>query len=182
MPNHRSQSILKQGRFGGFTLIEMLVAIVIGAMLLGYGVPSWRDFVSNQRLQAAQSSLTASLAQARGHAIKKHVYVVICPGNAAGCTGGTDWHRGWVAFEDNNRNRRKDTDELLIAQESALGNGIRIRSSSQRRILRFTSLGFSPGSNASLWLCDERGQAHGRSIIVANSGRIRQQNHTSRCH
>jgi len=181
MPNTCPHATFELTRTRGFTLVEMLMAIAIGAMLLSYALPGWMDFVRNQRLKAAQASLTASLAYARGYAIKKHAYVVMCPGNATGCSGGTDWHNGWVAFEDHNRNRRKDAGETMISQESSLGNDIQIHSSSQRRILRFTSLGFSPGSNASLWLCDARGHAQGRSVILANSGRIRQQNHTSRC-
>ncbi len=158
------------------------MTLVIGAILLGYGIPEWADFVRNQRLQAAQTSLAASVAHARGYALKKQVSVVICPGDTSGCSGSNQWHHGWVAFEDNNRNRRKDRGERLVLVESAIPHDVHVFSSSHRNILRFTQMGFSPGSNASLWLCDSRGVDSGRSLIIANSGRIRLQNHTWRCH
>ncbi len=157
------------------------MALSIAAVTMSWALPNWMDFVRNQRLQAAQSSLATSLAQARSHAIKYHVPVVICPGTSAGCSGSNQWHDGWVAFEDSNRNRRKDANETLLLLEEKSGRPIRIISSTQRQRLRFTAMGFSHGSNASIWLCDERGNNYGRSVIIANSGRIRQQNHTSRC-
>ncbi len=185
LENERAITDMRQQKItisrNGFTLVEMLMALAIGAIVLSYGLPGWMEFVRNQRLHSAQTQLASSLAFARGYAIREHVYVIVCPGDDTGCNDGNSWHNGWVAFEDHNRNREKDPEDRLILRENALYNGVHILSSVHRARLRFNTLGLAPGSNASLWLCDMRGHQSGRRIVVSNSGRTRLQNHTDRC-
>ena len=42
---------------GGFTLLEMMIAITLLAVLLSFGLPNFRDFVRNARMAAAANDL-----------------------------------------------------------------------------------------------------------------------------
>lgn len=73
----------------GFTLIELVVAIAIVAVLLAVGVPSLRDMVVSQRVRSAANSLYSDLTFARSEAIKRNVQVSIVRAE-----GG--WINGWT--------------------------------------------------------------------------------------
>jgi type IV fimbrial biogenesis protein FimT len=66
MPN---QSI--RGEWG-FTLVELMVALVVLAILVSLGLPSFRDLIASQRERAAASALYDSLVLARAEAIKRN--------------------------------------------------------------------------------------------------------------
>ena len=54
----------------GVTLIELMIAIVIVAVLIGIGVPSFRNAALASRLSAVANNLLASAQLARSEAIK----------------------------------------------------------------------------------------------------------------
>lgn len=56
----------------GFTLIEMLLAITIVALLVGLGAPSLGDYLANSRIASATQSLHAGLSTARAEAIRRN--------------------------------------------------------------------------------------------------------------
>ena len=72
----------------GFTLIEMIIAIVIVAILLAIGVPGLRDLISMTNVRGAANDLYTDLTYARSEAIKRNVQVSVVQG-----TGG--WTDGW---------------------------------------------------------------------------------------
>lgn len=73
----------------GFTLVEMVVAIAIVAILLAVGVPSLRDMAVSQRVRGGASNLYADLAYARSEAIKRNAQVSVVR-----ASGG--WINGWT--------------------------------------------------------------------------------------
>jgi len=74
---------------GGFTLIELLVVMSILAIMLGLGVPAFRDFIASQRVKAAATELMTTVLMARSEAVKRNVTtgVTITP-KPSGWTGG----------------------------------------------------------------------------------------------
>ena len=62
----------------GFTLIELMFTIVVLAVLLGIGVPNFRDFVRNSRLTSAANDLLTDVNLARSEAVKRRVPVTLC--------------------------------------------------------------------------------------------------------
>jgi type IV fimbrial biogenesis protein FimT len=59
----------------GFSLVEMLVVIVIVAILLGLGLPSYRAYMANQRVLSTAEVFMAGIQMARGEAVKRNVQV-----------------------------------------------------------------------------------------------------------
>ncbi|MDH5553272.1 MAG: GspH/FimT family pseudopilin [Nitrosomonas sp.] len=108
----------------GVTLIELLVAMSVLAILLGIGVPSFSQFSTNNRLSNASNALFSSFSLARSEAIKRSSRVVVCK-SADGlvCTGAGDWSQGWIVFSDLDNNGTKDGGEIIIQKNAAMPTG-----------------------------------------------------------
>jgi type IV fimbrial biogenesis protein FimT len=86
----------------GFTLIELMVVVAIGAILAVLAIPSFSAFINNTRLSSTQSQLMSDLNFARSEAVKRNVRTLVCARNAAGtaCANSTDWSVGWLVCTD----------------------------------------------------------------------------------
>jgi type IV fimbrial biogenesis protein FimT len=103
------------GHGTGFSVLELLVTLTIAAILLAAGVPSMQQFTQRQHMKAAVGSLHNDLLLARSEAVFRNLEVVACPGEpAGGCTGGTDWSRGWIVFGDDSGDRQRQASEALL--------------------------------------------------------------------
>jgi type IV fimbrial biogenesis protein FimT len=56
----------------GFTLIELMVAIVVLALLVGVGMPFMGDFITNSRLREGGHAVMAEALFAQSEAIKRN--------------------------------------------------------------------------------------------------------------
>lgn len=82
----------------GFTLPELLIVMTILVVLLGAGLPSFGEFVRNQRVKTASFDLFSSLVLARNEAITRNASVTMQP------TGGA-WINGWtISYTDSGGN------------------------------------------------------------------------------
>ena len=72
----------------GFTLVELMISLLLLAVLLGTGVPSFRSMMAEQRLRAISSDLRIALNTARSEAVKRNRSVVLSP-------SGSGWSGGW---------------------------------------------------------------------------------------
>lgn len=80
----------------GFTLIELLIVMVVMAVLLGIGVPSFRDTIQSNRIATVSNDLIAALQFARSESVRRGEDVTLCSTNdQATCSGA--WTNGWVA-------------------------------------------------------------------------------------
>ena len=158
----------------GLTLIELLASVAVLAILTGVGVPSFQSVMANQKQTTAVNAYIASFQQARMRAVARSGQVVLCPSaNGITCTGGLSWEHGWLIYDDDNRNRRHDIGETVVAAFTALPHGLSATSSVGRPQLVYRSDGSATGSNLRLTLCDQRGTGHARAIVINNHGRPR---------
>jgi type IV fimbrial biogenesis protein FimT len=85
----------------GFTLIELMTAILVLGNLFAMALPSYREVTRNNRTTAAQNDLVTAFALARSESIRRSTTVSVCASSTGtSCTGGTDWAVGWIAFTD----------------------------------------------------------------------------------
>lgn len=91
----------------GFTLIELIIAVVVLGVALAVAVPSFANLLRSQRLTGTANDLAGALARARSEAIATGAPVRLCPSNNpaanAPCTGGTSYTAGWVVAVDADR-------------------------------------------------------------------------------
>ncbi len=76
----------------GFTLVELMVAIAIFAILATMAVPSFNSFIDKYRVKRAADTLSAFMINTKSEAIKrnKNVSAVITGGGATWCVGMTE--------------------------------------------------------------------------------------------
>ena len=163
---------MTQGR--GFTLVELLVALAIVAVALTVAIPAFSHGREAARAISAEARLLASLQQALQRAAATGKRAVLCPStDGRHCRSSPDWSLGWIAFLDEDGNREPAPGQSLILAEAALPGDVRLRSTLGRTRLVFRGNGGNAGSNVTFTLCDGRGAAHARALILANDGRLR---------
>lgn len=82
-------------------MVETMIALSLGAILLSYGVPSYKNFAANTRMSSATNLFLAHLSAARSTAITRGLPVAICASaDQSTCSGTTNWHAGWIVFTD----------------------------------------------------------------------------------
>lgn len=159
----------------GFTLIELIITLTIASILSGYAMPSFYHLKLNKQMESERNRLTGSFHLARNYAISYQTYVIVCPSlSGTACDNQSNWHDGWMVFIDNNKNRDLDDNDKLLRFEGAMTSKLESLSSVYRSKIRYNNMGFSPGTNVSINFCDKRGADYAKSIIISNSGRIKQ--------
>jgi type IV fimbrial biogenesis protein FimT len=79
-------------KLGGFTLIELMVVVALAAIMASLAAPSFKSFVSGQRIKTAASDFVMAAIFARSEAIKRNTDVTITPVTA----GAAGWKDGWT--------------------------------------------------------------------------------------
>jgi type IV fimbrial biogenesis protein FimT len=82
----------------GFTLLELMVAISVLAVLMLMAVPSFRDAGLLSQLRSVANNLVGATQLARSEAIKRNAVVTLCvsAGGTACETG--NWQKGWIVL------------------------------------------------------------------------------------
>lgn len=87
----------RQGQSPGFTLVELLIAISVVAILLSLGVPGFRNFILMQRLKSINAQLVTDLHLARSEAAARNEWVRIAFNGDATLTCYTIYASGSLA-------------------------------------------------------------------------------------
>lgn len=182
------------GRRGasGMSLVEVMITITILAVLIGMAAPSITNIVQNSRIRGQAGDMMANLAIARAEAVKRGVYVSLCPSSnwnvtPPSCTTGalgTAWNQGYIMFADINKDGAFDvaTDVLLAVTEPFPGSTLfgvppNLFTSSGFTNTPVNVLQFRPSgaanlpANATFALCDTRTGPWGRTITISPTGR-----------
>jgi type IV fimbrial biogenesis protein FimT len=186
------------GRQHGFNILELMMTVLISGIILGVGVPSFRDFVATNRMAAAANDVLSGVASARVEAVKRrpnggaNPAVTMCLSanwNAANptCDLAGASGEGWIIFADQNANAQVDAGDTIIQRHAPIdsNNGIVItRNAGSGAYVQFGPSGFTRAANggaqppwSALQFCDARGNkntgggvAAGRLITIALNG------------
>jgi type IV fimbrial biogenesis protein FimT len=165
----------------GFTLIELLMTIGIATILLTVAVPSFLDFMRNSRIVSQANDLTLAFAVAKSEAVKRGTRVTVCSrATNASCAGSTTWDGGWLVFVDNDGGGTVNGADLVLQVRAPLETGNTLRAGARQRVT-FQSSGYCMGFNDTFRLCDARGTADGRQLVVSQQGRVTTTTGTAAC-
>ena len=157
----------------GFTLLELMTTLAVGAILLLIGIPGLQYLLADTAVQTEAFSLHTALHHARSQAIDTGEYVIACLANEQEqCVKNGFSHI--LLFSDLDRDRR------LTAGSN--GDTILFRGSpfhqltvtTNQMLFVFQPDGTLAGTPGSITLCGQ-GIPNGVGIIVAMSGRVRRQ-------
>jgi len=155
----------------GFTLLELMVALTVLALLLGIGVPSFRDFVRNSRMTAAANDIVTDFSIARSEAVKRRVPVTLCKSqDLATCdAAAAGAFRTWIMFVDDadpavaagtDGNGVVNTNEVILRQRT-IADTITVTTNANARRATFLPSGYpnatAAGNVTQFVLCDDRG-------------------------
>jgi type IV fimbrial biogenesis protein FimT len=160
----------------GFTLVEMLIALVIGALLVSLATPDWRSRNAAAELRNRAHALAQALAVARSEAVKRGTRVDLCPtGDRSRCTAGGAWESGWLSLVGNGGT--DSSPPVVLGREGPAREGVTIRANRPLAdYVSFTSLGHARRHDGALQMgtftvC--RSGQRALKVVLANSGRAR---------
>jgi len=161
----------------GFTLIELMIAIGLTALLLSMAVPALGSFVANARLTGAVNDFVASMHAARSTAVTTNSRVTICASASGNNCEAVGWDQGWIVFTDTDSDQAVDVNETIVSTGEG-AEGLSIQSGEFAASLTYRPNGrvmnaSINGSAGEFTVCDARGGAHAKVLIVDLSGRPR---------
>jgi type IV fimbrial biogenesis protein FimT len=163
---------MTQGR--GFSLIELIVAVALLAILTSLAIPSLHRLQEHNRITSSTNLLLTHIQLARIRAIMDAATVVICPSmDGAICTPDNEaWSHGWLVFKDYDFSlpaQLDPEDTLLLAHQN--GNTWAAVNTAMTHI-RYSPAGDS-ARNGTLTLCSRSDSLYARAIIISIVGRAR---------
>jgi type IV fimbrial biogenesis protein FimT len=173
-----SPPILRTAR-AGFTLLEVMIAVSLVAILIGIAAPSIKDFLSEVRLTGHANDLITDLMLARSEAVKRDVSMTVCgKKNNADTVCGNDpnWAGGWLVVLDADRDGKQDTGVntlLKTMQEGATGKVTVVNKGTggNKGVITYTPTGISATGYSDLRFCDSDRPGFGRRLEVSQQGR-----------
>ncbi len=165
-------TLSRPGRCTGVSLIELLVAVAIVAILGAVGVPAFGQFRANQQVEAQRDALVQAVSTARVEAQRRSVPVVLCPSSdGLRCGGITDWNKGWMLYVDNDRSQSFDAKSDTLIASQLLAADVSINSAVSA--LRWLPSGM--GSAAAFRFCSQRQPSANRQLTLNPLGNISEQ-------
>ncbi len=158
----------------GFSLHDLLTTSAV-AGVLSLGAVSMNGLVQDTRMTAAINQIMGDLSLARSEAVKRGSRVAICRSNDGLSCSGSAWNEGWIVFSDANKNYKLDDDENLILVQQGMPGDMTLRYGGEK--MSYARLAYYPEGyarpNATFTLCNGRGSAKAKAVIINTVGRPR---------
>jgi type IV fimbrial biogenesis protein FimT len=168
----------KRTQAGGLTLLELLAALAIAALLLLLSVPAYHAWIADLELRDRVEALVFAMGFARGEAIKRNGRVNLChSADGARCATTGGWETGWLVYVDTNHNGDLDAGEPVIRVQGAARPGITVRGNRPvEDYVSYNAVGQTRMANGALQMgtftvC--RSGQKAVDVILANGGRVR---------
>jgi type IV fimbrial biogenesis protein FimT len=166
-----TQRLAQTAAAHGLTALELLVSVTIVSLLASLGIPALRDLALNSQRVAAANSLVAAVQLARSAAATRNATTTLCPSaDARSCLTGTTAGNRWIVTV---------TEPGPAGPTAAFAGPLRVidLTFSGTIISNRTAFEIRPfplrSTNGTIRLCDPRGGAAERAIVISTSGRPR---------
>jgi type IV fimbrial biogenesis protein FimT len=165
----------------GFTLVELIIAVVIGGIIATQAVPSFANMIASNRLITQTNDLVADINLARSEAVTRGSAVILCrsadPRVGTPTCGGTTrtWTTGWLLYAEGDGTPGFVTggDTLIRIGHPAHAVVTVMADSTGDASLQYNADG-TASSSAVFAICDrDGGTTTGRQINVNGVGRPR---------
>lgn len=160
------------GQHRGYSLYELLMTLGLVAIVLGFGLPSFASLLADKRLRVETDALFHAVHLARQESIVRRRVVTICPSvDGQYCDPDGRWSEGWILFANIGRSGtgRRDDNEVFLRYHK-VGQTAQIRSNRRSYSFRSTE---QRATNGTLVVCDRKGRAAPRALVVSYTGRPR---------
>lgn len=154
----------------GLTLIELLVAIAVLAIIATMGVPSFQRFTARNEVAAEVMRIRTALALARNTAVTRRTTISVCPRatpDSSVCAF-MDWTHPLVVMDGQVASGELADGELLKVLEGSGGPTVTFNRSYP---VRYQATGWARGHNGTFEVCGRQGD--GVKVIVNSLGRVR---------
>lgn len=159
----------------GFTLVELLIALLLFSILVSIAVPSMQTFMRSNRLTSTTNDMVTALNVARSEAVRRSSTIKLCISNAAqdDCDSGTgNWENGWIMFIDDNGDDSVDSGEKVLRVTGSTGGGTTIRTAQYGYVIAFGGDG-SASDVGSFRVCGNNANAGAaRGINISLTGNV----------
>lgn len=161
----------------GFTLIELMTALGVFAILMSVGAPALKTFIESNELITETNRINGMLASVRMEAVKRNMQTMLCPSsNRTSCNAST-WSSGWIAFNDANADGKLATDgtETVFAVGEATSGNVRMSGSTTvATSIRYKADGALQSDAGTLTICTTGDVSpNARKISLTTGGRTR---------
>ena len=157
----------------GFSLVEVLIALAITAILVSLAAPSMNESIKSSKIKELSGEFTSALYLTQSESIKRGVQVTIVPLQSSG-----GWQTGWNIFEDVDRNGVQGANEELIQTHSVPADGLTLLSKDSvfSAWLAFLPSGAAKGTggiSGGFRICrSDNNVTKSRTITIQGSGNV----------
>lgn len=140
----------------GVTLIQMMFALAMAALLTQLGMPAYARLSDDLHRAAAARDLAQALRSARSHAMLQGQPVLVRPLEK-------DWGKGWLVQLEHNQQ---------VLREHRLARSMRIVENTRGQV-KFGALGMPLGQlGATLEVCQNAPASNRYQVVISRAGRV----------
>lgn len=155
----------------GFTLIELMVALAVFAVLVGIAIPGFGSMIDQQRMSTGLNNLRLGLSVTREEAVRMNRTLTLAPISG-------DWNEDWLIFIDRDSDGAPGAGDKVLRE---LPSDTRLRMHANgpvSKYVRFNAHGqtelLNGGFQAGTFrFCPTKPGAEGRKLVINQVGRWR---------